>query len=71
MDCKYGDTTCPCQDGDTCHYIDDPITNTKAMPVRGSNSILVAWKAALAETTVTEEQVLESRIKYIPTPKNN
>ena len=19
-DCKYGDPTCPCQDGDICHY---------------------------------------------------
>lgn len=22
--CAYGDRTCPCQDGDLCHYVDAP-----------------------------------------------
>jgi len=27
MQCKYGDPTCPCQDGDMCHYEgDNPIS---------------------------------------------
>jgi len=30
-DCKYGDPTCPCQDGDMCHYKAGWVT--KAMPV--------------------------------------
>jgi hypothetical protein len=29
--CPFGDPTCPCQDGDVCHYRDDPVTGTKAM----------------------------------------
>lgn len=28
--CPHGDPTCPCQDGDWCHYEDDPATGTKA-----------------------------------------
>jgi hypothetical protein len=30
--CRGNDPACPCQDGDLCHYVDDPITGTKAMP---------------------------------------
>lgn len=30
-DCKYGDPTCPCQDGDMCHY--KAGWTTKAWPV--------------------------------------
>jgi hypothetical protein len=30
-ECPHGDPTCPCQDGDVCHYVDDPATGTKAM----------------------------------------
>jgi len=26
-----GDPTCPCQDGDLCHHLDDPVSGTKAM----------------------------------------
>lgn len=29
--CAFGDPFCPCQDGDVCHYVDDPETGTKAM----------------------------------------
>lgn len=29
--CSGADPSCPCQDGDTCHYRDSPITGTKAM----------------------------------------
>jgi hypothetical protein len=29
--CPHGDPACPCQDGDVCHYVDDPATGTKAM----------------------------------------
>lgn len=29
--CPHGDPTCPCPDGLTCHYVDDPETGTKAM----------------------------------------
>ena len=29
--CKYGDPTCPCQDGDPCHY--EPHGDTPAMNV--------------------------------------
>jgi hypothetical protein len=29
--CPHGDPTCPCPDGDWCHYEDDPATGTKAM----------------------------------------
>lgn len=32
--CIGGDPTCPCQDGDLCHYVDDPVTGTKAMQIR-------------------------------------
>lgn len=28
--CPHGDPTCPCQDGDLCHYEDDPVTGTRA-----------------------------------------
>lgn len=31
--CIGNDPTCPCQDGDLCHYVDDPVTGTKAMLV--------------------------------------
>lgn len=31
IECVYGDPTCPCQDGDLCHYVDDPETGTPAM----------------------------------------
>lgn len=24
MTCRFGDATCPCQDGDSCHYVDQP-----------------------------------------------
>ena len=27
-----GDPLCPCQDGDICHYVDDPVSGTKAFP---------------------------------------
>src|SRR5207244_2394989 len=27
----HGDSTCPCQDGDPCHYEDDPASGTVAM----------------------------------------
>lgn len=30
--CPFGDPLCPCQDGDICHYVDDPVTGTKAWP---------------------------------------
>jgi hypothetical protein len=29
--CPHGNPTCPCPDGDWCHYEDDPETGTKAM----------------------------------------
>lgn len=29
--CPHGDPTCPCPDGDVCHYEDDPVTGTTAM----------------------------------------
>lgn len=29
--CAGSDPACPCQDGDTCHYRDSPITGTRAM----------------------------------------
>ena len=29
---RCSDPACPCQDGDVCHYEDDPITGTKAWP---------------------------------------
>lgn len=28
--CRGQDPACPCQDGDICHYVDDPKTGTKA-----------------------------------------
>lgn len=31
--CPEGDPTCPCQDGDVCHYQDDPETGTQAWPL--------------------------------------
>lgn len=34
--CIGNDPTCPCQDGDLCHYIDDPVTGTAAWPVLGT-----------------------------------
>lgn len=30
MPCPHGDPTCPCQDGDACHYVDLP--GSPAMP---------------------------------------
>lgn len=30
-ECPFGDPTCPCQDGDLCHYVDDSETGTLAM----------------------------------------
>lgn len=30
--CPHGDATCPCQDGDSCHYEDDIQSDTKAWP---------------------------------------
>jgi|APGre2960657468_1045069.scaffolds.fasta_scaffold02209_6 hypothetical protein len=41
-DCKYHDKTCPCQDGDACHYED--CGDTKAMDPR---YVLLARIAAL------------------------
>lgn len=32
MACRGNDPYCPCQDGDSCHYVDDPATGTKAWP---------------------------------------
>lgn len=32
LPCPHGDPACPCQDGDLCHYEDDPATGTKAWP---------------------------------------
>lgn len=30
--CPHGDKTCPCQDGDVCHYVDDPKSETLGWP---------------------------------------
>lgn len=30
MTCPHGDASCPCQDGDACHYVDLP--GSPAMP---------------------------------------
>lgn len=32
-DCPGHDPLCPCQDGLVCHYVDDPVGGTKAMPM--------------------------------------
>lgn len=29
--CPHGDPSCPCPDGDVCHYKDDPKSETLAM----------------------------------------
>ena len=34
MQCKYGDPTCPCQDGDLCHYEGDRPMNVSPEFVR-------------------------------------
>lgn len=31
--CIGGDPSCPCQDGDLCHYRDSPDGTTKALPL--------------------------------------
>lgn len=31
-DCRYGDPTCPCQDGDICHYVAGCTTPAMAVP---------------------------------------
>ena len=31
-DCKYGDPTCPCQDGDPCHYEGENAMNVPPNP---------------------------------------
>jgi len=36
--CIGADPTCPCQDGDPCHYRDDPVSGTKAWPIPASTS---------------------------------
>lgn len=41
--CIYGDPTCPCQDGDVCHYVDSG--KTKAMMV-SPEYVLNARRAA-------------------------
>lgn len=42
-DCIQVESTCPCKDGDLCHYVDDPVTGTKAMRCkRCGNSPVVA-----------------------------
>lgn len=28
--CPHDDPTCPCPDGDVCHYVDDPLSETLA-----------------------------------------
>lgn len=33
MPCLGHDPLCPCQDGDICHYVDNPWDGTKAMPI--------------------------------------
>lgn len=33
LKCIGLDPTCPCQDGDVCHYVDDPKSETLAWPV--------------------------------------
>ena len=41
--CAGADPTCPCQDGDVCNYVDDPVTGTPAMspmsPAAGFDAI--------------------------------
>lgn len=32
--CVGADPTCPCADGFLCHYVDDPVTGTKAWEVQ-------------------------------------
>ncbi len=36
--CIGADPTCPCQDGDPCHYRDDPTNGTKAWPIPANTS---------------------------------
>jgi hypothetical protein len=34
--CAFGDPTCPCQDGDLCHYVADEDTPAMTPPLKGS-----------------------------------
>lgn len=36
--CLFGDPTCPCQDGDACHYVDLP--GSPAMTPPGRSTLL-------------------------------
>lgn len=41
MTCKYGDPTCPCQDGDACHYEGpEPVMNVPPEHVRNVRAAL-------------------------------
>lgn len=46
--CAFGDPTCPCQDGDVCHYVDDPLSETLAMtpPATAARHLLGLGMAA-------------------------
>lgn len=48
-DCIGRDPTCPCHDGDLCHYKDAPDGSTKGWPVPRARS-----KVADRETTITD-----------------
>lgn len=50
MRCKYGDPSCPCQDGDACHY--EPIDGTATMNVP-ARFVRTAMSQARAEGYAT------------------
>lgn len=49
--CAFGDPTCPCQDGDACHYIDLPgspamaTVEVNGVPVEGTiHTLAEGWE---------------------------
>lgn len=55
--CRYGDPTCPCQDGDSCHYED--AGDSPAWPIVGAGPF-AGW-------AVERVRVLHRRVHELTT----
>lgn len=62
--CPYGDPTCPCQDGDACHY--EPIEGTDGLRhVSSFMNVRPEFVRAAKATLQAENAALQQRIERL------
>lgn len=59
--CIGHDPRCPCQDGDSCHYRDDPATGTKAWPIPPEPAPEAMPPIEIGDVVITKSSELKSR----------